>query len=259
MWMSFSSWPLLGSHHFSGLTNYRQLLHDSEVHHALVFTFEFAAVITAAVFLLGLLLATLVQHSRRGISVIRTAIFAPVAIGLASASYLWLALTDPSTGEFDRALVDLHISHAPVNWLIRPGLALTLVAIVTVWKTAGFAMIALMNGLQSVPADVEEAARVDGVGRMRMLWSIKMPLMKDSIAFTLTFTAIGAFLTFDQFYILTGGGPNNQTVTTVYWIYNVAFTQSNLGYASAISLVFLALLLVVTSTQIYLLRRGADT
>jgi multiple sugar transport system permease protein len=259
VYMSLSSWPLLGAHHFTGVGNYSRLFKDPQIRQALVFTLEFAVVITPVVFFGGLVLALLVQHERRGIGVVRTAIFAPVAVGFASASYLWLALTDPSTGLFDRLLVDLHLTKEPVNWLLRPSLALLLVAIVTVWKIAGFAMIALMNGLQSVPAEVEEAATVDGVGRFRMLWGIKLPLMRDSVAFTLTFVAIGSFLTFDQFYILTGGGPDNKTITAVYRIYNVAFTQSDLGYAAAVSMVFLVLLLVITSTQLFLLRRGADT
>lgn len=259
VWMSLSSWPLLGEHTFSGLDNYMRLIKDPQIGHALLFTLEFAVIITPIVFFGGLGLATLVQHSRPGISLIRTAIFAPVAIGFASASYLWLALTDPSTGLFDRLLVTLHLTDQPVDWLIRPSLALLLVLIVTTWKIAGFAMIALMNGLQSIPDDIEDAARVDGAGRFRLLWQIKMPMMKDSIAFTLTFVAIGAFLSFDQFYVLTGGGPNNKTITAVYRIYNVAFTQGELGYAAAVSMVFLAVLLLITSTQLLLLRRGADT
>jgi multiple sugar transport system permease protein len=259
VYMSLSSWPLLGSHHFQGFANYTRLFQDPQIRQALLFTFEFAVIITPVVFFGGLLLASLVQHERPGVGIIRTAIFAPVAVGFASASYLWLALTDPSTGIFDRFLVDIGATGHTVDWLLRPSLALLLVAIVTVWKIAGFAMIALMNGLQAVPSEVEEAARVDGVGRIRMMWGIKLPLMKESIAFTLTFVAIGSFLTFDQFYILTGGGPNNHTITAVYRIYNVAFTQTDLGYAAAISMVFLLLLLLVTSTQLYLLRRGSDS
>jgi multiple sugar transport system permease protein len=259
VWMSLSDWPLLGDHSFTGLTNYSRLLHDPQIRQALLFTLEFAVIMTPIVFFGGLGLATLVQHNRRGVGIIRTGIFAPVAIGFASASYLWYALTDPSTGVFDRVLVDLHLTANPVNWLLRPSLALLLVLIVTVWKIAGFAMIALMNGLQSIPADIEDAARVDGTGRFRMLWRIKLPMMKDSIAFTLTFTAIGAFLTFDQFYILTGGGPNNHTITAVYRIYNLAFTQADLGYAAAVSMVFLVLLLIVTSAEVFLLRRDSDS
>jgi multiple sugar transport system permease protein len=258
VWMSLSSWPLLGEHHFAGLANYRRLVTDPQVGQALLFTLQFAVILTPVVFFLGLGLATLVQHRRPGVGLVRTAVFAPVAIGFASASYLWLALTDPATGLFDRVLVDLHLTGEPVNWLSRPALALLLVLIVTTWKFVGFSMIALMNGLQSIPPEIEESARVDGAGRVRLLWRIKMPNMKDSIAFTLTFTAIAAVLSFDQFYVLTGGGPNNETITAVYRIYNTAFTQSDLGYAAAISMVFLVMLLLITSTQLLLLRRGSD-
>jgi len=259
VWMSLSSWPLLGEHTFIGLDNYTRLLHDPQVHRALLFTLQFALVITPVTVLVGLGLALLVEKRRRGVGLVRTAIFAPVAIGFASASYLFLALTNTATGVFGRALVDLGITETAVNWLLDPGLAMLLVVIVTVWKTAGFAMVALMNGLQSIGKDIEDAARVDGAGRLRLLLQIKLPMMRDSIAFALTFTAIGAFLTFDQFYILTGGAPNNSTITSVYRIYNTAFTQGQLGYAAAFSLVFLAFVLVVTATQLVLLRRGADS
>jgi multiple sugar transport system permease protein len=256
--MSLSDWPLLGSHHFNGLANYSKLVHDPNVRGALIFTFKFAAVIIPLVFFVGLGLATLVQHKRPGVGLVRTAIFAPVVIGFAAASYLWLALTAPSTGLLDRLMVDVHLTKHPVDWLIRPGIAMSLVVLVTTWKIAGFAMIALMNGLQSVPDDIIDSARIDGAGRVRLLWRIKMPMMKESVAFTLTFTAIGSFLSFDQFYILTGGGPNNGTVTAVYRIYNIAFVQDDLGYAAAFSMLFLAILIIVSSTQLYLLRRGSD-
>jgi len=258
VWISLSDWPLLGAHHFTGLANYHRLLHDPLVGHAFLFTAEFAVVITPVLFLVGLGLATLLQHPRRGVGLFRTAIFAPVAIGFASASYLWLALTDPSTGLFDRLLVDVHLTTQAVNWLDRPLLAKLLVVIVTVWKLAGFSMITLMNGLQSIPTEIEEAARVDGTGRLRLLWSIKLPMMRDSIGFTLTFVSIGAFLTFDQFYILTEGGPTNSTITAVYRIYNTAFIQGQLGYASAVSVGFLVLLLLITGAQLFLLRRRYD-
>ena len=259
VWISMSEWPLLGAHHFTGLANYERLIHDPLVRQSLMFTFEFALIVTPLTFFVGLALACLVQYQRVGVGLIRTAIFAPVVIGFAAASYLWLALSDPNTGVFDRLLVDLHLTSSPVNWLLSSRLAMLLVLTVTIWKTAGFAMIALMNGLQSIPLEVEDSARVDGAGRFRMLWQIKMPLMKNSIAFALTFVGIGAFLSFDQFYILTSGGPNNETITAVYRIYNIAFIQGQLGYAAAFSLVFLAILLLITGTQLFLLRRGADT
>ena len=178
------------------------------IRHALLFTVIFTAVIIPLVFGAGLVLAGLLQHSRPGVAIFRAAVIAPVTIGFATASYLWLSLIDSSTGIFDRFLLDIHVVGHSVNWLSTSGLALTVVVVLTVWKLAGFAMIVLINGLQGVPSDVEEAARIDGAKRLRILWSIKLPLMRRSIVLALVFVALAGFLSFDQFYILTGGAPN---------------------------------------------------
>ncbi|MFG0252366.1 MAG: carbohydrate ABC transporter permease [Phycisphaerales bacterium JB038] len=254
--MSLSDWPLLGEHSFVGFDNYARLIGDPQVRQAMLFTLIFAVIVTPVTLLAGLALALLVQHRRHGVGLVRTAIFAPVAIGFASASYLFLALTNTSTGIFGRILVDVGVTSRPVNWLLEPRLAMLLVVLVTLWKTVGFAMVALMNGLHAISGDIEDAARVDGAGPLRTLLQIKLPMMRDAIAFATTFTLVGSFLSFDQFYILTGGAPNNSTITAVYRIYNTAFIQGQLGYAAAISLVFLLFLLAITSAQLVLLRRG---
>lgn len=257
-WMSLNHWPILGTHDFVGLSNYRALFDDSGVRHALVFTVVFTAVVVPLVFAAGLVLAALLQHSRPGVAVFRAAVIAPVTIGFATASYLWLSLLDSSTGIFDRILVDVHLVSQPVNWLNTSSLALLMVVIVTVWKLAGFAMIVLINGLQTVPAEVEEAAKIDGARRLRILWSVKLPLMRRSIVLALIFVALAGFLSFDQFYILTGGAPNGSTITAVYRIYDTAFVQGNLGYASALSVVLLALVLIITGLELALLPRKGE-
>jgi multiple sugar transport system permease protein len=257
-WMSLNSWPLLGAHHFVALANYRALLADGNVRHAFVFTAVFTVVIVPLVFAAGLALAALLQNSRRGVAVFRAAVIAPVTIGFATASYLWLSLLDPSTGIFDRILVDAHLVSHSVNWLDTSGLALAMAVIVTVWKLAGFAMIILVNGLQSVPADVEEAAKIDGARRLRILWSIKLPLMRRSIVLAVIFVALAGFLSFDQFYILTGGAPDGSTITAVYRIYDTAFIQGNLGSAAALSIALLVLVLIVTGLELALLPRKGD-
>ena len=252
IWMSVSKWPLLGPHRLIGLTNYARLFTDADVWRSFGFTAIFAAIITPLVLVIGLFLALLVQMRRPGVGVIRTAIFAPVVVGNAAASYLWLALADPGAGVLGRLLTDLGLTLAPPNWQLTTASATTLVALATLWKTIGFSMIVLMNGLNGVPDDIVEAATMDGASWARTLWSVKLPLMKDSIAFVATFTLIGALLTFDQFYIITGGGPNSTTVSAVYAIYNTAFTQLNLGYGSTISIVFMVLILILTIVQLRL-------
>jgi multiple sugar transport system permease protein len=257
-WMSLNNWPLLGSHSFTGLTNYRDLFGDSGVRHALLFTVIFTVVIVPLVFLVGLAMASFLQHSRPGVAVFRAAVIAPVTIGFATASYLWLSLIDPNTGIFDRILLDIHVVSKPVNWLSTSALALAVVVVLTVWKLAGFAMIVLINGLQGVPTEVEEAARIDGARWLRILWSIKLPLMRRSIVLALVFVALAGFLSFDQFYILTGGAPNNSTITAVFRIYDTAFVQGNLGYASALSIVLLVIVLIITGLELALLPKKGD-
>jgi multiple sugar transport system permease protein len=257
-WMSLNNWPLLGSHVFIGLGNYRQLVDDSGARHALLFTLGFTAVVVPVVFVGGLGLALLLKQKRRGVSVFRSGVVAPVAIGFATASYLWLSLLDPSTGVFNELLVDLHVAGKMVNWLAAPSLALLMVVIVTVWKLAGFAMIILLNGLQSVPGDVEEAAKVDGAGPLRSLLSVQLPLMRRSIVLSLVFVALACMLAFDQFYIMTGGAPNDSTVTAVFKIYDTAFIDGNLGYSAAMSIVLLAVVLIITGAQLAFLPRRKD-
>lgn len=257
-WISLNDWPLLGSHTFAGLANYRALLNGPGVRHAFVFTLLFTIVIVPLVFAAGLALAGLLQSSRAGVPAFRAAVIAPVTIGFATASYLWLSLLDPATGILDRMMVDLHLVSHAVNWLAAPGLALLMVVIVTVWKLAGFAMIILINGLQSVPAEVEEAARIDGAGRLRILWRIKVPLMRRSIVLATVFIALAGFLSFDQFYILTGGAPGGSTITAVYRIYDTAFIQGNLGYAAALSVALLVLVLTITGLELALLPRKGE-
>ncbi|MDR1185885.1 MAG: sugar ABC transporter permease [Bifidobacteriaceae bacterium] len=254
--MSMYDWPLLGERVFTGVANYVDLFTDPAFGKAMGFTGLFAVVVVPLTLVIGLALALLVQRKRRGVGAIRTAIFAPVAIGYAAASYMFLALTNPSTGLFGKAMTDVGITERPPNWLLSPTSAMILVVVVTLWKTVGFAMVALMTGLQAIDVSIEDAARVDGAGWWRTLVRIKLALMKNSIAFATTFTAIGTFLAFDQLFILTGGAPNNSTVTAVFKIYNTAFVQRDLGYAAAMSMVFLVVLLMVTGAQLRLLRKG---
>jgi multiple sugar transport system permease protein len=256
-WMSLNNWPLLGTHSFIGLSNYRTLFDDPGVRHAFAFTAIFTVVIVPLVFVAGLVLASFLQRPRPGVALFRAAIIAPVTIGFATASYLWLSLLDSDTGIFNRILVDIHLVGHGVDFLDTSALALLMVVIVTVWKLAGFAMVIFINGLQAVPVELEEAARMDGAGRVRIMWNIKLPLMRRSIVLATVFVALAGFLSFDQFYILTGGAPEDSTITAVYRIYDTAFIQGNLGYACAVSVVLLALVLIITGLELALLpKRG---
>jgi multiple sugar transport system permease protein len=126
------------------------------------------------------------------------------------------------------------------------------------WRFAGFYMLIILTGLQAIPRDVYEAARVDGAGWWRTLRSITLPLLRPTLALMLILSVTGSILAFDQFYILTNGGPDNSTVTVVLAIYRQAFFLFDLGKAAALSMIVLVLLLALNLIQFRILRAPAD-
>ena len=252
--MSLNDWPLLGSRKFIGLNNYRTIVSDTQFWQAVVFTLKYAVIVTPVIFLVALGLALLVRKHVPGVGIFRTAFFLPVVLGLGATSYLWIWLFNDQVGIFNNVLEGLGIFQQPYEFLGDSTSSLISIVAMVVWKTAGFTMLLFVIGMQSIPEDLFEAARVDGAGRWAMLVKITLPLLRRTFALALVISVIGSILAFDQFYIMTSGGPNNETLTAVYWIYNNGFTYYHLGYAAALSIVLLAILLAISIIQLYLLR-----
>ena len=139
-------------------------------------------------------------------------------------------------------------------WLAEYNTSMIIILVMVVWKTAGGTMLLLLIGMQAIPEDVYEAASLDGAGGWTRLRTITMPLLKRTFALSLVLSITGSYLAFDQFYILTRGGPQNETVTVVFLITTTAFNAFDVGYASTISIVLLGLLVLLSSIQLYLLR-----
>jgi len=258
VFMSFNNWPLLGQHRWIGLDNYAKIVGDATFRSALLFTLKYTLVLTPVVFFVGLGLAFLVKNPRRGVGFFRTVYFVPVVLGFASAAYLAVFLFNPQVGTIGKVLTDLHITRSPPEWLSAPGIALVAVALMVTWKTVGFTMLLLMTGLQSIPQDITEAAQVDGSGRFNTLLHITLPLLRKTIALSLILSVVGSMLAFDQFFIMTGGGPQNQTITVVYKIYNTSFVSFDLGYGSAMSVVLMVILMIISGIQLFLLREDTE-
>lgn len=253
--MSMHHWPLLGHPASVGWSNYASIIENSYFLNSLLFTLKFAVTVIPGALVLGLALAVFFARRPLGHRFAQTAVFIPVSLGFAAAGYLWLSLLSPRVGILNYVLVDMGIVHQPVNWLINALLAFVVVALVTIWKVTGFGMVAFKNRLDAIPREIEEAAALDGAGRSRTFFSIKLPMLRQTIALIVTFLSAGTFLTFDQFYAMTGGGPQQETVTLVYRIYDTAFTQGSLGLAASMSIVLLLILLVFTGSELYLLRQ----
>ncbi len=251
-WMSLNNWPLLGTPRFIGLGNYQHLVTDTVFLNALLFTTKYTLLITPIIFLVAFGLALLVRQSIPGVGIFRTAYFVPVIIGLSTASYIWIWMFNNQVGIFDGILRLFGIP--PIVWLSTGTGALFAVIVMIVWKTSGFTMVLLMMGLQSIPTELYEADRIDGANRWQELWNVTLPLMRRSFALALVLSVIGSYLAFDQFYIMTQGGPQGQTISMVFWIFTNSFTFFKLGYGAAMSIVLLIILLIISAIQLYLLR-----
>ena len=252
--MSFHDWPLFGEHTFIGFENYQELSKDRQYLKSLDFTFRYTLFITPPIFILGFILASLVRHKIRYIGIFRTIFFMPVVIGLGVSSLLWVWMLDDRIGIFNKLLLDLNLAPKAQLFLGRPNTAMNVIILSVVWKTVGFTMILLLAGLQAIPDELYESAEVDGAGYFRKLFYITLPLMRRFIALALILSVIGSVLAFDQFYIMTRGGPRNSTISIVYWIFNNSFTYFKMGYGAAMSIVLLGILVALTGAQLYVLR-----
>ena len=258
--MSLSDWPLLaGDKGGNAPENYTDITDSTLFWPAVRFTFLYTVIVTVVLLGLALLLALLVQESRPGAGFFRTVYFLPGALGLASASLLFWGLYSPTTGPLSSILEKLGLVDDPVSFLGTPTSALLSTVFLVVWKFAGFYMLILLVGLQRIPHEVYEAARMDGASRAQIFRSITLPLLRPSLALSLLLCVTGSLLAFDQFFVLTKGGPDNSTVTVVQLIYREAFQRLNLGTAAALSILVLGALLLLNLLQFRGLRRDDES
>ncbi|WP_243229508.1 carbohydrate ABC transporter permease [Microbacterium sp. CIAB417] len=254
--MSASDWPLLGGNQGINLPdNYVDAVNHRLFWDSVRFTLLYTLITTVLLIGLGLGLALLVQESTRWKGFLRTAFLIPSALGLASASLLFYVLYSPIAGPF----ADLMRAWG-ITFLGTPEGALWSTVFLIVWRYAGFYMLLMLVGLQGIPDDVYEAARIDGAGRWQTFRHITVPLLRPTFALTIVMCVTGSLLAFEQFYILTKGGPDNSTMTVVQLIYNVAFQgQNSLGIAGALSVIVLIALIVINVFQLRAFRRPEES
>lgn len=257
-WMSLHKWPLLGGTRFIGLGNYVRMMSDTRFYSALGFTAYYTVIITIAIFALAFPLAMFVERQRRMVGVYRTAIFMPVVVGLASASLLWVWFANVDSGFLNPMLAWLGLVDLKTNFFASFDSAFFIICLMVVWKVAGFTMIILLTGLQAIPTELGEAARIDGANRWKRFIYVTLPLMRKTMALSLILSVTGSILAFDQFYIMTAGGPQNKMISVVYYIFNQSFVSFNLGYGAAMSLGLLVILVLISIFQLWLLRVGED-
>jgi multiple sugar transport system permease protein len=257
--VSLTDRSLLGGGKFIGFANYWRIWNDASFWRALEFTAKYTLVLTPILIGLGFALALLTVRNTLLKRLTRTIVFLPVVIGLSSSSLLWFWLLDEQVGLLNKLLVDLIVIREPIVWFASADLAFWAVAISITWKVVGFGTVLFVAGIQSINPDILEAAVMDGASYWRRVRFIILPLARRVLLLTTLISAIGSMLAFDQFYIMTSGGPRGQTFTAVYWIYQSSFISFRLGYGAALSIALTLIILVFSTMQLSLTARSAET
>jgi multiple sugar transport system permease protein len=254
IYISFHHWPLYGPHQSNGVTNYTLAYQDGLFRQSLMFTAKYTGAMLVLGVVISFLLALMVHRPRRGTGALRTIFFLPVTVGTAAAGYLWFYMLNGQVGVVNKVLTTFHVAKEPVDWLGTSRGAFWSIVVVTLWKTVGFPMVIFLMGMQGIAPEIYEAANMDGAGPFATVRRITIPLLKRSFVLVSVLSIVTGALSFDQFFTMTRGGPVGSTVSAVYSIYLNGFTYQSLGYASALSVVLLVILLVISGLQIIALR-----
>ena len=238
---------------FAGLDHYIELLTSPAFRTGLLATTLFAIYTVPIGIALGLVLAVMLNQRLRGINVFRTMMSSTIAISAAVGALIWLLLLNPSLGLLNYILSLVGIPGP--DWLIQPTTAIIAVAMTTIWLTLGTNIIVLLAGLQGVPEEIYEAARLDGARGLRMFTRITMPMVSPSLFFLLVVDTIAVLQAFTQIHLLTRGGPVDATRVLVYSIYQDAFQNFQFGFASAQAVILLVLVMALTLIQFRFVER----
>ncbi|WLQ37554.1 sugar ABC transporter permease [Streptomyces castrisilvae] len=254
LWMSLTDASLsLRDTEFVGFANYTEAFGDPDVWSSLGNTVFFTVISCVPLVLVALAMALLVHSGLAGQWVWRLAYFAPYLLPVTVVTLIWTWLYQPDIGLGNQLLTSLGME--PVGWLSDESVAMWSVAALTVWWTVGFNFLLYLAALQSLPVTYDEAAALDGAGAWRRLWSVTLPQLRHTTVLVAMLQVLASLKVFDQIYILTKGGPNGSTRPILEYVYDVGFTGYRLGYASAVSYIFFAIVIVVSVMQLRLFRQ----
>lgn len=251
VYMSFFEGAILGESVFVSLGNYKVLLEDAEFWRAMGNTLIYAIIVTPIIFIPAIFLAVLLNKKTKGVKFFRAIYFLPVTISLVVASYIWNWIYSDLYGILNYILRSLNIISEPILFFGSTWMARFSVSIMVGWKTIGFSMLIILAGLQGIQQILYEAASIDGANQWQKFKFVTLPLLRPTLTFALIISIAGSFKAFDQFYIMTGGGPARSTETIIMYLQKIGFEYYKLNYAAAISVVFLILLLFISALQFW--------
>lgn len=255
-YLSLLEWDGLGRvRTFVGFDNYLRLFRSGDLGNSIGASLYYTIGVTIAGLVLGLAAALLLNTVIRGGSVYRAIYFLPVVTATVAAAVVWKLLLDPGSGYVN--IVFRYLGWEAPSWLRSPVWAMPAVIVVGIWKRVGFNVIVYLAGLQAIPADMYEAAAIDGAGRPALIRHVTIPLLAPTTLLLGIMSVIDSFLVFDQIFVMTGGGPVGTTEVLGLLLYRQAFRYFDLGGASAVGWVMFALIASISAVQWRLYGSGA--
>jgi len=248
---SFTDWDGISPKlHYTGWENYANAFRDSDVWDALGNTFRYAIVVTIIVNILSLFLALLLDNYLKFRNGFRTIFFLPGVISTVLSGFIW-------SYNYSQGFPNLlrHFGLDVTSPLGNPDYAMLGLVIIAVWQGVGSPMIIYIAGLQGVPGELIESARMDGAGALRIFRSVKLPLLAPSVTINLLLVLTGSLKVFDLVYVTTNGGPGFATEVIATSIYKTSFANYKAGYGMALSMIFFLILVIVTIVQVAVFRR----
>jgi multiple sugar transport system permease protein len=258
--LGFFSVSGFGGYAFVGLDNYRRMLGDPLFWQSLRVTILYIVMLVPALYVVGLGLALLIQADTRFNGFVRSLLFMPQTVSLVVVALVWQVLLIDKIGLLNQFTSALGLG--AFSWLGDPRFALIAVVVISVWFLMGFYMLIFLGGLQDIPKEYYEAAKIDGAGPIASFYLITLPLLRPTSFFVLlvsTVTAVCGSQTFDLVYVMTRGGPANTTSLAIFYVYQQAFLFNEYGYAAAMASVLVVVLMLITVLMFMLTRGGRFT
>jgi ABC-type sugar transport system permease subunit len=245
--LTFNKWNIISPMKFIGIDNYSRLFHDRLFWKAIGNTLKFLLLHIPLQLIVSLSLAYLLNQKIKGASFFRASFFMPVIVSGVVVTILWQQLLGYDSGLINRVLMS--IGAAKIGWLVNPDVAIYSIAVMATWKNVGLYVILFLVGLQTVPTQYYEAAKMEGATRWQQFYHITLPMINPTIFMVVILSTIGGFSLFIEPYIMTGGGPLNTTLSAVLYIYKQAFQYYNMGYSATLGFFYAIMIMTVVVLQ----------
>lgn len=253
-YISFTNWNAFGSAGLVGPANFVRLFNDGSFRIAVRNTLVYSLMYIPMTLVVSLGLALLLNSKLKGVAFFRTAAFFPYITSIVAIAMVWNILFSPEYGPINQILRLIGLDNPP-GWLTSQTWALPAVALISMWRDSGYYMILFLAGLQTIPRELYEAARVDGANVWRQFWNITLPSLRPTTFFVMVMMTIGSFKILDLVLVLTRGGPGQATLVISQFIFREGFERNNFGYASAAAVVLFLLCITVTIIQFIVNKR----